>query len=162
MSQWYQCPRCRAQVAFGGKFCANCGTPLNWQPNQVPSASSQFQYSGIENQQLTLTQNTSGQGRAADIPDEIKGWNWGAFLLTIFWGIGNRVWIALLFLIPIVHLVIWFYLGAKGNELAWRNKKWDSIEHFRKTQRKWMYAGIVFQIINFGLLFLFYYIDSKG
>jgi len=26
-------------------------------------------------------ENTSGQGRLAVIPEEIRGWNWGAFLL---------------------------------------------------------------------------------
>lgn len=36
MQQWYQCPRCGAQVAFGTRFCGNCQTPLNWptQPQQ--------------------------------------------------------------------------------------------------------------------------------
>ena len=34
MQQWYQCPRCGAQVAFGTRFCTNCGTQLNWQTQQ--------------------------------------------------------------------------------------------------------------------------------
>jgi len=35
MQQWYQCPRCGTQVAFGVGFCGNCGTQLNW-PAQPP------------------------------------------------------------------------------------------------------------------------------
>ena len=34
MQQWYQCPTCGAQVAFGVGFCGNCRTPLNWPTQQ--------------------------------------------------------------------------------------------------------------------------------
>lgn len=40
MQQWYQCPSCGATVAFGTRFCGNCGTQLNWptQQTQPPPA----------------------------------------------------------------------------------------------------------------------------
>jgi len=34
-------------------------------------------------------------------------------------------------------------LGIKGNEWAWRNKKWESIEHFKSVQKKWSVWGIL-------------------
>ena len=37
-----------------------------------------------------------------DIPQGVKGWSWGAFLLTPFWAIGNRTWIGVLAFIPYV------------------------------------------------------------
>ncbi len=88
----------------------------------------------------TTADNTSGQGKGAVIPPEVRGWNWGAFLLNWMWGIGNKVWIALLTFIlgPIMAII----LGVKGNEWAWRNKKWKSVEKFKKTQRAWTWAGI--------------------
>ena len=93
----------------------------------------------------TMTENTSGQGASAVVPREIQGWNWGAFLLTWIWGIGNNVLIALLMLVPLVNIVMWFVLGAKGTEWAWRNKRWDSVEHFNRVQRSWSkWALIVF------------------
>ena len=90
-------------------------------------------------------QNTSGEGKTAVIPPEIKGWNWGALLLTWIWGIGNRVWISLVCLIPIVlvQLVFAIFLGAKGNEWAWRSKRWESIEHFTRVQKIWANVGSV-------------------
>ena len=88
------------------------------------------------------TANTSGQGKDAVIPEEIRGWNWGAFLMNWIWGIGNKVWIALLCFIPFVNWVMPFVLGAKGNKWAWQSKTWNSIEHFKKTQRTWMRWGI--------------------
>jgi hypothetical protein len=30
-----------------------------------------------------------------------------------------------------------FILGAKGREWAWKNKKWESLEHFNRVQRAW-------------------------
>lgn len=81
--------------------------------------------------------NTSGQGKDARVPDEIRGWNWGAFILNWIWGIGNQTYIAFLMFVPFVNLGMAFVLGAKGNEWAWRNKRWDSVEHFKRVQRKW-------------------------
>ena len=72
-----------------------------------------------------------------------KGLNWGAFLLTWIWGIGNNTWIALLALIPVVNIVMPFVLLFKGNEWAWKNKQWRDEEHFRSTQRKWTIAGLI-------------------
>jgi hypothetical protein len=89
--------------------------------------------------------NTSGQGfLIGDVPPEIKEWNWGAFFLTCIWGIGNRVWLALIGLapVPLVGLAMMIILGIKGNEWAWQCKKWDSVEQFRHRQRIWMYWGI--------------------
>ena len=88
-------------------------------------------------------ENTSGQGSQAVIPPEIQGWSWGAFLMNWIWGLFNGTYIALLMFVPFVNFVMFFVLGAKGNAWAWRNKKWDSIEHFKAVQRKWAIAGVV-------------------
>ena len=90
-----------------------------------------------------MEENSSGQGKAAVIPPEIRGWNWGAFFLTWIWGIFNGTFIALLMFIPFVNLVMWFVLGAKGNVWAWQNKKWESVEAFKKVQRIWGICGAV-------------------
>lgn len=99
--------------------------------------------------------NTSGQGAGARVPDELAGWNWGAFLLHWIWGIGNNTFIALLAFVPIVNLVIPFVLGFRGNAWAWQNKRWASIEEFRTIQRAWAkWAFIVYALFfaMFGLL----------
>lgn len=73
---------------------------------------------------------------------EIKGWNWGAFLLGWIWGLGNKTYIALLGLIPGVNLVMAFVLGAKGNHWAWNNRNWESIEQFKQVQQIWSTFGV--------------------
>ena len=98
-------------------------------------------------------ENTSGQGKSAVIPDEIRKWNWGALFLNLIWGLGNRTYIALLCLIPIVGVVMAFVLGAKGNKWAWQNKRWKSIEHFKRAQKIWSWVGLaVFLFLLFGII----------
>lgn len=81
----------------------------------------------------------------AEIPPELDRWNWGAFLLNWIWGVGNNTFIALLTLVPFVGIVMVFVLGAKGSRWAWRNGRWDSVEHFKRVQRQWaIWAVIVY------------------
>ena len=88
--------------------------------------------------------NESGMGqRCRYVPIGIQDkWNWGAFLLPVWWGIGNRVYQAFACFIPIVGIFMSFYLGKHGNELAWKNKYWENEEHFRRVQRNWAIAGL--------------------
>jgi hypothetical protein len=94
-------------------------------------------------------------GPLGQIPPEIRGWNWGAFFLNWIWGIGNSVWIALLALIPWVGFVMAFVLGAKGSEWAWAAKKWDSVEHFKRTQRTWAIAGLIIFLLGVAISILY-------
>lgn len=76
------------------------------------------------------------------VPDGIKGWSWGAFLLNWIWAIGNRTWVGLLALVPLAGVIMAFILGFKGREWAWRNKHWESVEHFNQVQKKWSVWGV--------------------
>ncbi len=84
-----------------------------------------------------IGENNSGGGSGIVAPSGVKGWSWGAFLLNWIWSIGNKTWIGLLCLVPYVGFLFAIYLGVKGRELAWRNKRWDSLEHFNRVQRSW-------------------------
>lgn len=88
----------------------------------------------------------------ADLPDGIKRFSWGAFLLTWIWAVGNKTWIGLLCFLPIVGFIMRIILGFKGREWAWNNKKWESVEHFNRVQRKWDIAGFIFAIVMGALI----------
>ncbi len=77
------------------------------------------------------------------IPDEIQGWNWGAFLLPWLWLWTNQVWLGLFCFVPQVGWVMAIAMGAKGNEWAWKSRQWRSIEQFKAHQRGWAIAGIL-------------------
>ena len=92
------------------------------------------------------------------LAEDLKGWNWGAFLLNWIWGIGNQTWIALLTLIPVFGLIWMFVLGAKGNQWAWEKGRWHSLEQFKQAQRKWAIAGFTLwgiMIASFLSIFVF-------
>ena len=79
------------------------------------------------------------------IPDGVKGWSWGAFFFNWIWGPFNGTWIALLCLVPYIGFVMAVVLGFKGREWAWKNRRWDSLEHFNRVQRLWsIWASILF------------------
>ena len=80
---------------------------------------------------------------------------------------GNSTYITLLIfaaiivsLIPIVGwivpfgLCIWF--GIKGNEWAWQNKYFPSINDFHNYQRKWAIAGIIWHVVGIILSIIIY------
>ena len=93
-------------------------------------------------------ENSSGKGKDSEVPSEIRTWNWGAFFLSVIWGLFNRTYIALLTFIPFVGVLMVFVLGFKGNEWAWQNKHWKSIEQFQRVQKLWAKWGIILFIIG--------------
>lgn len=107
-------------------------------------------------------ENTSGQGAAAVVPDEINKWNWGAFLLNWIWGLGNGTYIALLMFVPFVNFVMAFVLGAKGSAWAWRNKKWESVAQFQATQRKWAKWGVIMYLLFIALFVVIFMLAGSA
>ena len=115
-------------------------------------------------------ENNSGT-KNATVPQEVKGWNWAAFLMPAIWGIFSGVpYTALLFaavfLPPMIQYPIMIgasvFLGIKGNELAWRGKKWHSTKHFKVFQQQWSSWSIKFTAIVFALFIVYALIQSGG
>lgn len=102
--------------------------------------------------------NSSGQGSGAALPPGVAGWNWGAFLLTFIWGLGNRTYKAFWVFVPFLNLIWPFVLGAKGSTWAWQNREWASVEEFKRTQRHWGWAGLgmiaLFVLIGVAVFYL--------
>jgi uncharacterized membrane protein YeaQ/YmgE (transglycosylase-associated protein family) len=98
-------------------------------------------------EELSYADNNSGGGSGVKPPDGVKGWSWGAFLLSWIWSLGNGVWMGLLALVPYVGFLMAIYLGIRGREHAWQSKRWESLEHFNRVQRSWSKWGIVFVVV---------------
>ena len=111
--------------------------------------------------------NNSGKGDIFDekytVPGKIIGWNWGAFLGVVIWSIVNRVWFGLLILVfastPVVgsflSLTFAIYFGFKGNEFAWKSRRWSSIQSFKRTQRILTIVILSFWVLSIIFLMLF-------
>ena len=102
---------------------------------------------------VSTGENNSGGGSSIVPPVGVKGWSWGAFLLNWIWALGNKTWIGVLAIIPYIGFIVAIYLGVKGRELAWRNKRWDSFEHFDAVQKKWSWWAVVlvFGVMGVGI-----------
>ncbi|NES42561.1 protein kinase [Moorena sp. SIO2C4] len=109
--------------------------------------------------------NNSGCKQVFDesvlVPAEIQGWNWGAFCLPGLWCVTNQVWIGLIAwtdLSLVTGFLAWpvmgIILGIKGNEWAWKSRRWKSIKAFKRHQRGWAITSFVIIGIIVTLLFL--------
>ena len=105
-------------------FCTACGT-------QKPEGNAQF------------CANCGASCIAGQtLPPGVAGWSWGAFLLNWIWALGNNTLIGLLALAPYLGFLVMIWLGFKGREMAWKNARWQSVEHFNRVQRRWSQWGI--------------------
>ena len=97
---------------------------------------------------------SSGQGNwetpynPNEVPTEIKKWNWGAFFFNWLWGVCNGVYWPLVLIIVnfipyicgLISLGVCIALGINGSEWAWKGKRWNSLEHFKRVQHNWAMA----------------------
>lgn len=93
--------------------------------------------------------------------DVTKIFNWGAFFGTWIWGLFNKSYMPLFMLILFFtpwNFCFQLYCGLKGNEWAYKNKKWKSVQQFNKAQEKqttfWgVFSLLIIPILYFGLAF---------
>lgn len=103
--------------------------------------------------------NTSGMGTAYPPPPQTQGWNFGG---CVPWGLfgffnGSTLWgvLGLVAHFTGLSLVYAIYIGIKGKELAWQNRRFDSMMQFEDTMKAWNRWGIIVTVIEVVLLFLY-------
>ena len=91
--------------------------------------------------------------------DVTKVFNWGAFLGTWIWGLINKCYI------PLWYLLLWwtpfgFYFqiwcGLKGNEWAYKNNKCTDVDEFNKSQRKQTTIWAIITAVLIPLLYILF------
>lgn len=86
-----------------------------------------------------------------------KDFNWGAFFGTWIWGLINKsyktLWILLLSYTPI-GFYYQLLCGFKGNEWAYKNRKWKSDEEFKSSQEKQTIAFVVLSVFVFPFIIM--------
>lgn len=167
-----QCPVCGYEMGPFEKECERCKrmrqqaktapAPVSYapQPTQPVYPAPQPTYPQYYVPQPGYAmENNSGTRMPAPAEVHMMGWSWGGFCFTWIWGIFNGVWISLLGLIPYVGIVICIWLGVKGHELAWQNRRFESFEQYQATMAAWDKTGLVVFIISlvFGFIIGFLY-----
>lgn len=97
----------------------------------------------------------SGKGPQSEVPNEIKGWNFGAFMFTPYWGMYYKLPASLLAFIPYVNIVVAFVYAIKGNEMAWKNQSWLSVHEFNHFKNKWNIVGLILFLFSIGVPLIF-------
>ncbi len=136
------------QPGFNQGYQSNSGGGYTNQNDQQPAFNQGYQSNWVGG---GGTFNTSTQ-----VPQEVQGWNWGAFLLSPIWSITNQVWIGLISCIPFIGIPMNFILGAKGNAWAWKSRPWGSIQAFKAHQRTLTIVGLSITPFWAPLVIVFY------
>lgn len=103
-------------------------------------------------------QNTAYTNVQPQTPPELKKWNWGSFMFNIWWGIGHKVYLPLLCLIPLFGVVWVFFCGAKGNQWAWETGQYSTPAECLSHQSSWNRAGFVYFFVAIALAVLYFII----
>ncbi|MCB1186468.1 zinc ribbon domain-containing protein [bacterium] len=170
-----RCEHCEAQNPDDAMFCGECGHRLGPQlpPAQdapppppvappAPQPDAQGNYgTGAAGPampppsagQYVQHTNTSGSGPQAILPDEANGWTFaGCLPFGIFgfshnvvgWGLVGCIGV----LIPPLHWLYFFVMGASGKQIAWKHRRFADIESYRSTMQIWNIAGIAWMVIT--------------
>lgn len=126
------CHACNKGILDTAAHCPECGAPQAIKATSRPKSS-------------------LASSESEPLPDGIKGWCWGGFLLNVIWGIRFKVWWGLLALIPVVGIGACFMLGFKGREFAWQKGNLSSVEAFNQSQRRWSIAGVVLLVAGIAI-----------
>ncbi len=108
-------------------------------------------------------QIANSNGVNGPLPDELRHFNWGAFLLSWVWAVNNKVWIGLIILVisllsmissvssifSLLAFVGSLILGFKGNRLAWRYRKFENLDQFKLVQKAWARWGVIIFVLVF-------------
>lgn len=84
-------------------------------------------------------------------------WNWGAFMNPIGFGVGNRAYLCLLVLVPILNVIWIFVSGAKAEAWTLNNpgNHYRDEEEFRNVMDSWKRGGFVQFLISIASLLLY-------
>ena len=154
--------------------CPRCAVPTGTVANPNDATCTTYLHVGYSYPTPSMNDSES----VVNALDPNAGWDWGAAILTVFWAVAHRVWWVIgaflgililpglmiaggsgesdfgsyvsagltIFLIP--YAVLGLSLGMRGNALAWKRRRFDSVEQFRAVQRKWRGAAFLLLIIG--------------
>jgi hypothetical protein len=90
--------------------------------------------------------NTSGMGEGYPLPPEASGWTWGGFVPFGLFGFmnNNTMWgvFGLLTWILGFQLIYSIVVGVTGKQMAWKSRRFDSVEQYELTMKGWNTAGL--------------------
>ncbi len=161
------CPFCGNHLQADSSVCNACGSALPG-PGDAAAAGQLQEYPVGQASPLKSGNNPAYLGK-------LGSWNWGAAIFTCVWAWFNisplaaviaffaGLAVSSLVAIPVVGVLMPFavniFLGIKGNDLAWENRRFASPAEFRTVQTawaKWGFGLIIAGIVLSGMAFLLF------
>lgn len=98
------------------------------------------------------------------VPDEVRGFSWGAFLCGPLWGFPYRLWVSIFSWVPGIGALMWLWLGFNGREIAWGAREWESPQAFLQSERRWAGFGwVVFVLVSIAsVVFVLWMVQHRG
>lgn len=181
------CPECGYQLSDDAVECPNCGMPLNGdsksgKSNMKPPKPQETNHVQGVNEMLGTPPNL----KSFNWGGFVFGWLWAVFN-GIFYPLVNLIvciFVIVVYIVQLIHgtseffeggglaillfglvvnfLVVRFNLGFKGYEMAWKSKRYTSVQNFVMSQNTWRNVSIVVFILSMVLLILTLIIVGAG
>ena len=175
ISSVYSTQQTQPMAAVGQADPANPSNPV---PLYGPGSMPQETY-GVPFGASALIENTSGMNGDVPLPISTYKWNWGSFFLNWIWLMNHGLkaaglaWLLIAwsidlvayifgkalqtpFLYPLVanfilliYLGVSIYLGLNGHSIAWKNRRYQSIDQYLQVETAWMRWAIGIFIASF-------------
>jgi hypothetical protein len=88
-------------------------------------------------------------------------WNWGAFMMPIQFGIGNKAYMTLLMFVPVLCLIWPFVCGAQGEKWAYDSGCFANADEFYGAMKSWNRSGKVMFILIVVALALYFLVFAS-
>jgi hypothetical protein len=91
--------------------------------------------------------NFSGMGPGYPYPPEARGWTFGGFVpYGIYAFVHGNVLLGIvsIFFWPIGQIIV----CAMGRQMAWENRRFETVQQFYETMRTWNLIGLIFGILQ--------------
>jgi len=82
-----------------------------------------------------------------ELPRELQGFSWAAFLWGGVWAAAYRVWIGLFAFVPVFGFIMNVMLGIRGAQWAYLNGAIPDVARFKRAQRTWVIVWAALSIV---------------
>lgn len=108
----------------------------------------------MQRHEMRMRPLASGNPAHGLLDPRVQAWNWGGFLAGPAWAVAHGLWVlgllllAFFWLFPLPNLL----LGRFGGGMAWRQRRFASLDEFAAVQRAWALGGLMLFPLQIGMV----------
>jgi len=82
-----------------------------------------------------------------EVPRELQGFSWAAFLWGGIWAATYRVWVGLFAFVPVFGFIMNVVLGIRGAQWAYLKGSIPDVARFKSAQRTWVIVWAALSVV---------------